>query len=83
MTILRDTSPRECCSSPESWGMHSASSLSISQIAIRQSPSSSLIAGRYVEELHEQEQDSFKVSAGEEREITVPSNYGRIWSVNG
>ena len=39
------------------------------------------LAGIYGEELHGQ--DSFQVSAGEEREITVPSNYGRIWSVNG
>jgi len=39
------------------------------------------IAGRYVEELNGQE--NFEVSAGEVREITVPSNYGRIWSVNG
>jgi maltooligosyltrehalose trehalohydrolase len=40
-------------------------------------------AGIYYEELHEQEQDILQVSAGEERELTVPSNYGRIWSVKG
>jgi 1,4-alpha-glucan branching enzyme len=39
------------------------------------------LAGRYLEDLHEQ--DNFDVTAGEERSITVPSNYGRIWSVNG
>jgi len=39
------------------------------------------LAGRYHEDLHEQ--DNFSVTAGEEKLITVPSNYGRIWSVNG
>lgn len=39
------------------------------------------LAGRYSEELHQQ--DNFKVAAGEERMMTVPSNYGRIWSVKG
>jgi 1,4-alpha-glucan branching enzyme len=39
------------------------------------------LAGRYNEELHGQ--DNFNVKAGEDRSITIPGNYGRIWSVNG
>ena len=34
--------------------------------------------GSYVESLHGQ--DNFAVAAGESRLLTVPSNYGRIWT---
>ncbi|VVB72667.1 1,4-alpha-glucan branching enzyme GlgB [uncultured archaeon] len=38
------------------------------------------LAGEYEEELHGQ--DNFTVDAGEYKSITIPSNYGRIWSLN-
>ena len=36
-------------------------------------------AGSYIERLHGQ--DNFTVSRGEERPVTIPGNYGRIWKV--
>jgi maltooligosyltrehalose trehalohydrolase len=37
-------------------------------------------AGSFVEQLHRQPGDAFGASAGERRQLFLPSNYGRIWS---
>ena len=39
------------------------------------------VGGDYYEEIHGE--DCFKAIAGERREILIPSNYGRIWTVDG
>ena len=35
--------------------------------------------GRFREQLHDQ--DHFDAEAGEQRWLTLPSNYGRVWSL--
>jgi 1,4-alpha-glucan branching enzyme len=37
-------------------------------------------AGSFAEQLHRDPGDGFSVSAGERRELFLPSNYGRVWS---
>lgn len=40
-------------------------------------------AGSYVEQLHGAPGDAFTVGAGAERQLYLPSNYGRVWSTGG